>query len=275
MASIPVTKIIDIENPKKFKLHAARWNGDDNPLDVYVRSKDEWFGWNSWRHEKDEFSRQYIFSLIDFYHETNMWLFGGIYEVLKRENFQGRDGYKIEEVCQYSDYVGRLKIKMERPARGRAFYLEKHLETMIVSEILRRPYSGEAFPGYENINHDFHALVPIFKNEVAGWKAALESVKGVYVVMDKSNGKKYVGSAYSTSGVWSRWGCYIGTGGHAWNDELEKIIKKEGREYAQENFRIALLEYRPMKVDDSVIHNRETYWKEVFLSRGKFGYNQN
>jgi len=30
-----------------------------------------------------------------------------------------------------------------------------------------------------------------------------------------------------------------------------------------------------MKVDDKVIIERESYWKEVFLSRGKYGYNKN
>jgi len=68
--------------------------------------------------------------------------------------------------------------------------------------------------------------------------------------------------------------CYIGTG-HGWNDELTKLIKAEGLDYARNNFRLALLEYRPMKADDKVIIERESYWKEVFLSRGKFGYNKN
>ena len=30
-----------------------------------------------------------------------------------------------------------------------------------------------------------------------------------------------------------------------------------------------------MKTDDKVIIEREGYWKGVFLSRGKFGYNGN
>jgi len=79
---------------------------------------------------------------------------------------------------------------------------------------------------------------------------------------------------YGDSGIWSRWSCYIGTG-HGWNDELTKIINQEGFEYAKSNFRISLLEYRLMKVDDKVIIERESYWKEVLLSRGEFGYNKN
>ncbi len=85
MSEIPITKIIKIDNINKFKLHAARWNGEYQPLDVYVRDKKEWFGWNTWRNNKNEFSRDFVFSLIDFYPEKDTWLFGGIYEILKKK----------------------------------------------------------------------------------------------------------------------------------------------------------------------------------------------
>ena len=269
-----MTNIIQVDEPSKYKFHAARWNGDDQPLDVYVRNKKEWFEWNTWRNTKDEFSRDYIFSLIDFYPENDMWLFGGIYKVLKRNNVPMEHSYEIEELTEYSPYIGRLKVELKKPSRGRAFLLEKHLNDMKVAEIFKQPYSGALFPGYENINHDFNMLVPIFENQKPDWKAALENVKGVYVIMDKNNGKSYVGSAYGVSGIWSRWSCYMGTE-HGGNDELIKVIKKEAPDYARNNFRLSLLEYRPMKTDDDIIKKRESYWKEVFLSRGQFGYNKN
>jgi len=274
MSDIPITEILKIDEPNQYKLHAARWSGESQPLDVYVRDKNEWFHWNTWRRSKDEFSRAYIFSLIDFYPESDMWLFGGIYQVLKRNIIHNSHSYEIKELTQYSDYVGRLKIKLKKPSRGRAFKLEKHLSNMSVSEILKQPYSGEVFPGYENINHDFQILAPIFESEKPDWKAALANVKGVYVITDKSNGKKYVGAAYGDCGIWSRWSGYIGTG-HGWNDELTMLIQQESYEYARNNFRMSLLEFRPMKADDKVIIERENFWKEVFLSRGQFGYNKN
>ncbi len=274
MVEIPISKIIQVDEPSKFKFHAARWNGYDQPLDVYVRNKKEWFEWNAWRNNKNEFSREYIFSLIDFYPEKDTWLFGGIYKVLKRNNVPMAHSYEIEGLTEYSPYIGRLKVKLKKPPRGRAFYLENYLNKMKVSEILKQPYSGALFPGYENINHDFNILAPIFENQKSDWKAALENVKGVYVIMDKNTGKAYVGSAYGESGIWSRWSCYIDTG-HGGNEELIKVIKKESLDYSRNNFRLSLLEYRSMKVDDKIIQDRERYWKEVFISRGQFGYNKN
>ena len=280
MCDISISNLINIDEPENFKFHAARGYWDDGekkwvePLDVFVRDKNEWINWNRWRGKRDDFSRNYIFSLIKFYHESDMWLFGGIYEVLKDNEVQYSHSYEIKELDEYSVYVGRLKVRLENVPRGRAFYLENHIENMTISEIQKQSYSGEAFPGYEMINHEFRKLTPIFENENSDWKTALENVKGVYVVTDRSNGMKYIGSAYGDFGIWSRWSCYIGTG-HGWNDELMKLIEKEGPDYARQNFILSLLEFRPMKTDDKVLIEREAYWKEVFLSRGEFGYNKN
>lgn len=274
MKTIHVSEILKLKNISEYKFHAARWNNSEQPLDVFVRSKKEWFGWNTWRNNKDEFSRNYIFSLIDFYPEENTWLFGGIYKILERNNISKAHSYKILELEEYSQYVGRLKINLEKPSRGRAFYLENYYDQMIVSEILKESYSGEIFPGFDNISHDFTTLENIFNNEKIDWKSALENIKGVYLITDKNNGKKYVGSAYGDYGIWTRWKCYMKTG-HGWNDELTELIKKEGFKYAQENFKITLLEYMKMQTDDKYIIKRESFWKEAFLSRGKFGYNKN
>lgn len=274
MSSLPVSLMIDIDTPSNYKLHVARWNGHDNPLDVYVRDKDEWFAWNQYRSGKDEFNRDYIFSIIDFYHENDTWLFGGIYRVIERDPAINAFSYTIEELPEYSGLVGRLKIHMRRPPRGRSFLLEKHLHSMEIDEVLREPYSGGEFPGYDNVSLDFHELEPLFRREKPDWKAALSNIKGVYVVFDRKTGKKYVGSAYGTEGIWSRWSSYL-LNGHGWNDELITIISENAIEYAKENFRFTLLEQLPMRADDESIIARESFWKEALLSRGDHGYNKN
>jgi len=277
MKPIHLTDLLELNNPTDYKLHLGVWNGEHNPLDLFVLDFNNWKAWNEWKGTKDEFNRQFIFSLIDYYHEPNKWLFGGVFEVKNRhlEKIREDGGYEVELVENSANLIGRLIIEFKRTSgRGRAFKLENYIDQFTVSELLKDRYSGETFCGYDNINHDFTTLETIFRTQKLDWKGALESVKGVYQIIDKSNGKKYVGSAYGEQGIWSRWACYIGTG-HGWNDELTNLIKEEGIDYARKNFRFSLLEFRPMKTDDTTIINRESYWKEALLSRGKFGYNKN
>ncbi len=268
--AIKVENVLKVDDVEKYKIHFAVWNGEEQPLDVFVRDRNEWRGWNSWRGNRDDFSRDFIFSLIRYYPQPDKWLFGGIFKVVERK----QDSYVINLEEQYKEYVGRLLIHYPGPGvRGRAFYLEKHYSNLVVSQIFDKPYSGEAFPGYENIEHGFSQLEAIFKQNKQDWKAALQNVKGVYLIVDKKNGKMYVGSAFGESGIWSRWSCYIGTG-HGWNDELTALIKANGIDYARETFQFSILEYRSMKTDDQVLIDREQYWKRVLLS-GAFGYNKN
>ena len=46
---IKFTDLLNITDATIFKAHLANWNGDNHPLDVFVRSRDEWKLWNSWR----------------------------------------------------------------------------------------------------------------------------------------------------------------------------------------------------------------------------------
>jgi len=267
---ITIDSLFRIENPEAYKIHFAVWDGSKHPLDVFVRSRDEWQGWNSWRSEKiNRFSRKYIFSMIRF-HQQDKWLFGGIFEVKARH----KASYTVELLEKGHEYIGRLLVQHQSPGTPMSvYYFENHYEKMIVSQIFDKPYSGESFCGHENINHDFHILETIIKTAKNDWKTALEYIKGVYLIVDKNNGKMYVGSAYGDSGIWSRWGEYIDTG-HGGNKDLMEIIAKEGFDYARNNFKFSLLDYYFMKTDDQVIIDREQYWKNVLLP-GTFGYNKN
>ena len=84
--AIKLAEILEFEEPKNYKVHLATWNGKNQPLNVFVSDLDMWENWNSYRGSNDDFSRKYIFSLMDFYHEPDNWLFGGCYEVVKRLN---------------------------------------------------------------------------------------------------------------------------------------------------------------------------------------------
>lgn len=269
---INLLDILQLGNPEEYKLHLGCMNDEGyHPLDLFIEDEQQWKGWNEWRGNKNDWTRDYIFSLIEFYPKSNTWLFGGIFKVLERKD----NCYVIEEVDEFKKYTGRLLLNFYRyqGLRGRAFKLEGYLSDITVNQIFEYRYSGEVFPGYENIDHDYYSLESIFKMEKSDWKTALENVKGVYLITDKENGKMYVGSAYGDSGIWSRWGNYIGTL-HGWNDQLIKLIKDKGPEYAKTNFKFTILEIHGMYSSDDHIISRENYWKEKLMTR-THGYNSN
>ena len=65
---------------------------------------------------------------------------------------------------------------------------ENHYPLFEVQEILKEPYSGQGFPGYENIDLSFDELETIIRNERPEWKAALQSFKGIYLITDRISG---------------------------------------------------------------------------------------
>lgn len=208
--TILLNDILGISEPREYKLHLACQNKDlIRPLDEYVADSANWIGWNEWRGSKNDWTKPYVLSFMEFHPKSDAWLFGGEFQVLERR----ADSYKLRPLPRLEKYVGRLIASFHRyqGMRGRAYLLENYLDQFHVSEILPLAYTGESFCGFENIDHGFGTLEAVFRNERADWKAALESVKGVYLVADKSNGKQYVGFAYGDGGIWSRWACYIGT----------------------------------------------------------------
>ena len=124
------------------------------------------------------------------------------------------------------------------------------------------------------LNLSYNQLKSILDRGKKDWIAALESQKAVYLITDTNNGKLYVGSATSSYGMLlQRWSNYV-SNGHGGNKELKRIVDSEGIEYVQSYFRYTILENYNSKVDDAVVLERESWWKNILLTR-TFGYNDN
>lgn len=262
--------ILPIEKPSDYKAHFARWNNVVEPLEVFARDKNEWRGWNEYRPLRNDFNRAHIFSLIYDYRSQNSWLFGGIWDVIERH----QDRYEIDLSSVGSALIGRLKIEYAYLQRATRVNFENHYSSMVVREILSEPFSGRAFPGFEEIDVSFDELETIVRNSRTDWRSALESVKGIYLITDRSTGKRYVGSASGENGIWGRWCAYVHSG-HGGNVELKQLVSDPTLDYCRANFRFALLEHRSLKTDDMIVLARENFWKGLLLSRGHFGLNRN
>ncbi|TAL32094.1 MAG: GIY-YIG nuclease family protein [Phenylobacterium sp.] len=268
--TILLRDIWPISEPARFKVHFARWNGDHQPLEVWIRDRAEWQEWQAYRPARDDFNRPLIFSMARFYHEPDIWLFGGVFHVQERL----QDRYEVALADDGAQFIGRLKLRSNYRNRQTRVNFENHYDNLEVQEILREPYAGRSFPGYENIDLSFEELEALVRNSRPDWRASLTSVKGIYLISDITTGKRYVGSAYGEGGVWSRWCEYAATG-HGGNVELRKLVTDPTLAYCRKAFRFALLEHRPHATADQAILDRETFWKNILLARGDYGLSRN
>ena len=266
------------KNQNEFKVHCATPNGENNPLSIWLSGQDN-FTKDQNIQTKKNFERKYILSFCEI-NKNGEWLFVGIYEsfgvkeIIKDKN-TGKELniYDTRLTKEGKEFIGKLVVgfdlKEESPsaARQRYRYLESLLDKMEVLELKREKVKVE-FPGYDNVNVSYKELESLI--ETPAWKTALENQKAVYLIVDTKTGKKYVGSAYGNDMLLGRWRNYIANG-HGGN----KLLKPLDFEYIKENFKYSILEIFKSSVDDEIIRNRESFWKEVLLTRGEFGYNDN
>lgn len=174
--------------------------------------------------------------------------------------------YEYEKIYKYEKYLGRIVLKFHKYQAFVTLTGEK-IDHFVVKEILSTSLDNDTFPGYDKVNINWNTLRRVIDRD--SWKTALENQKGVYLITDASNGKKYVGSAYGINMILGRWRAYI-KNGHGGNVGLIKIDFEHIKKY----FNYSILEIYKSTTDDQIIINRENWWKEILQSR-KFGYNEN
>lgn len=275
---IKLNDLFKIANTKEYKIHFANIAGSHHPLDEWESCPENFEEWQSWQ-SKRNFDCKYVLSLIDF-KDRGYFMFAGIYEVLGCEgdvSVEWTDKkyykYKTRLTEMYSEYIGRLIVECKRD-RASYCYLETYIDKCSVIKILEQKHTIEHFCGYQNINHSFEKISNIIKKSPKDWQVALSNMKGVYLLIDDSNNKKYIGSASGEFGIWSRWSNYINnyTGGNKGLDDLHKQV---GEEHFKKNFRFILLEYFTDKTDDNYVLGRESFWKKALNSRQECGYGYN
>lgn len=263
----------EIQNYKvKFNVN----NGYEEPLIVMTRSYEEICDWIAWKKEKDDLPRKKVIAFVRYYTVSQeQWLFAGIYEVNKKSNFneiKDNVGYELTPVREYQNLYGRLVVAYKNSTQQLKRNAENVLDDIKVVELLKSPYNGVEFKGYNNVNLSFQELEVIVKNNIDEWKRKLENVTGIYMLMDRNNGKKYIGSAYGQDGVWQRWISYI----YSQNGGNKELVQLDN-DYIRNNFVFTLLEWYALGTDMEFIVSRENYWKKVMLSRKSdgHGYNDN
>ena len=256
------------------KIRFNQHDGSDDPMDLYLQNPEIINSqWLFWRNKQRFFSvGQIAICLMKL--SNDEWLLTTIKRVIQELNVTNGVNYIGEELQKYSQYFGRVKIKYHRTSQTQGMFYNTVRDELEVLEILPNIFDGDEFPGYDKVRLSYTQLKSIIDRKKKSWIAALENQKAVYLITDKNNGKLYVGSATSERGMLlSRWMNYADSG-HGGNIELKKLINEKGFGYVKNNFQYSILENYNAKVDDHIILDRESWWKEILQSR-RFGYNDN
>jgi len=128
--------------------------------------------------------------------------------------------------------------------------------------IRRDPVDVEPeFPGYSSFICDIERI----EETPQIWRHFLRSVQGVYLLVCKETGERYVGAAHGGGGFWGRWLAYS-FNGHGGNALLKA---REKRAYDA-----TILEIMDSNATPAEIIKAEARWKRKLGSRA-YGLNAN
>jgi hypothetical protein len=168
------------------------------------------------------------------------------------------DLYEVASDERLSDLAGKVIIDWGPGTRSWAQRADR--QDKVVLE-LRPEFKEPVFPGHLAFRQKLSEIDELPE----GWKVALASTKGVYLLTCPRTREIYVGSATSSGGFLSRWQEYARTG-HGGNVRL--------RARDASDYQVCILQVAGSGVMDGEILDMESLWKRKLQSR-EMGLNAN
>lgn len=166
--------------------------------------------------------------------------------------------FETEPVDHLSSFIGRLQIAQPR---GRAYVriaanLDPEIVALSADDLLMPPP-----PRWDTMMT--HA--PFIRALPENWAARLREWRGVYLILDETDGQRYVGSAYGKDNLLARWQAHVAG---------QRGVTAALRDRDPVNFRFSILQtLDPNLAADDVIEI-ENNWKDRLHTR-EFGLNEN
>ncbi len=276
-------KLKSLENVKiRFNLPSSSQEADapyNDPIKAYQRDHEEIILKNLYKSDKRQYFNVGDIVIGLFPINEDEWLLFDISEITSEKDDinsekAGFAVYGHKTLKEYDDFYGRLTVRYHKTGQNPVRKAEGLIDDLYIFEMLPENFNRFAnFPGYENVNLNFEELKQALNSKA--WQTALQNQKGVYLITDTLTNKRYVGSAYGKEMMLGRWKHYV-ENGHGGNVKLVKLVNENGFDYVKKNFRYCILEIYKNITPDEFIIGRESFWKEVFLTRNdNFGYNNN
>jgi len=261
-----ILQLQDLENVKiRFNL---MFGGDWNPIEIFKdKNEQRLLDGHYWNYESKKSYKEGQITVGLIRIKGDLWLLFHIGRIIKDLNILSGIGYEYEILNEYKKYFGRVIVRYKNQSQTMIRLANSVIDDCEVEQILPDVFDNDIFPGYDKVNISWNELSRVVEKDT--WKTALQNQKGVYLITDVSNGKRYVGSAYGQNMILGRWQSYV-KNGNGGNVELKSLEF----DYIKTHFRYSILDIYKSTIDDQVIIERENWWKEVLQTR-KFGYNKN
>lgn len=165
----------------------------------------------------------------------------------------------LERMVALDDYCGRIIVDWGDGARAWVQYADRNDKQIL--EIHRRPEEPR-FPGFARFVCGLHELdaLPI------AWLEPLRANRGVYLLVHRTSGAQYVGSATGADGFLGRWRGY--SDGHGGNTAMRELAHRA------DDYDIKILETVGSSATLEDVYGLESLWKEKLGSRVQ-GLNRN
>ena len=246
---------------------------ENSLYDIYLYENDAFMTYQSEQLVKKFKNVDYLVSFIG--EESTSSRFVGVYknngilQMLPDDKGEAYARFDIQEIPGFELLKERVIIDWNNPVQWLQHYNE-----MPVIRIDRGLMENNlpVFVRYEDVVLNYIQLKTIINSNNPEWKSRLESCNCIYLILDKSNGKQYVGTTYNTKGIWGRWSEYAKTG-HGDDVELKKCIESDPK-YAEKNFPWCILETLPIKILPEQAIERESLYKRKLGTR-IYGHNKN
>lgn len=277
-----VLRGLDINHKIKIVRHKDT-REDVNVYDLFLKDIKEFELYQS-HQERNQFANcEYIVSCIGI--SNKQALFIGVYEVKsmqiingfpkdKSVSFRGKAKtnskyyYDLEKKTGFEDFEGKVVINWNEVGQAWCVGLDTSIKEVV--QILPKAFVRE-FPGYNEVKLFHNELKRMTEDPISNmiWHKLLSSVNAIYLIVDTTDGKQYVGSSYGKEGLLGRWKTYA-QNGHGNNIELLNILKNDPKRI--NNFRYSILQTFPTNVTKVQILKEEMNYIDKLGTRA-FGLN--
>lgn len=168
--------------------------------------------------------------------------------------------FDLELTDFYTSWKGKLVIDWPPPERSWFRWVNRG--EFQIKSILPESALAKAMPPWDEIVLPYEAL----KSLPTSWRTELAKWRGIYLIVDASDRKPYVGSARGLDNIYGRWMNYA-RGKNGGNRLMQ------GRD--PKNFRFSILQRTSPDIELAEIVSIENKWKVRLLSRHPHGLNDN